>query len=102
MKIIRCLSEKISEELKDAEAYIDLAMAWKNDDEEAADVFYELSKEEMGHVDKLHEQVTAEIEEYRRTEGEPPEGMMELYNWMHKKNQEEAMKIKVKQGMYKE
>ena len=102
MKIIRCLSEKIQEELADADAYIDLAIAWKDDDEEAADLFYELSKEEMGHVDKLHEQVTAEIEEYKRTEGDPPEGMKELYDWMHKKNLEEAMKIKVKQGMYKE
>ena len=101
MKIIRCLSEKIQEELADADAYIDLAMAWKEDDEETAELFYELSTEELGHVDKLHEQVTEEIEDYKRTEGEPPEGMKELYDWMHKKNLEEAMRIRVKQGMFK-
>ena len=101
MKIIRCLSEKIQEELEDADAYIDLATAWKDEDEEAAELFYELSTEELGHVDKLHAQVTAEIEEYRRTEGDPPEGMKELYDWMHKKNMEEAMRIRVKQGMFK-
>ena len=101
MKIIRCLSEKIQEELEDADAYIDLATAWKDEDEEVAELFYELSTEELGHVDKLHAQVTAEIEEYRRTEGDPPEGMKELYDWMHKKNLEEAMRIRVKQGMFK-
>ena len=102
MKIIRCISEKIQEELQDAEAYIDLAIEWKEDDEEAAELFYELSKEEMGHMEKLHNQVTAEIEEYKRTEGEPPEGMMELYNWMHNKNVADALRIKVKHAMYKE
>ena len=102
MKIIRCISEKIQEELQDAEAYIDLAIEWKKDDEEAAELFYELSKEEMGHMEKLHDQVTAEIAEYKRTEGQPPEGMMELYDWMHKKNVADAMRIKVKHAMYKE
>ena len=101
MKIIRCLSEKIQEELQDAEAYIDLAMAWKDDDEDAAELFYELSGEELGHMEKLHDQVTAEISEYKRTEGEPPEGMMELYNWMHKKHTTDAMRIKVKRAMFK-
>ena len=102
MTIIKCLSEKIKEELKDAEAYIDLAMEWKKDEPEAADVFAELSAEEMGHVDKLHGQVVAEIEEYKRTEGNPPEGMMELYNYLHEKHVAEAMSVKVKQGMYQE
>ena len=101
MKIIRCLSEKIQEELADAEVYIDLATAWKDDDEETAELFYELSGEELGHADKLHEQVKAEINEYKRTEGEPPEGMMELYDWMHKKNTTDAMRIKVKRAMFK-
>ena len=102
MTIIKCLSEKIEEELKDADAYIALAMKWKAKDKGAADLFYELSKEEMTHVDKLHGQVVAEIEEYKRTEGNPPEGMMELYNYLHEKHVAEAMSVKVKQGMYQE
>lgn len=102
MKIIKCISEKIDEELKDADAYISLAMEWKEKDREAADLFYELSKEEMSHVDKLHEQVKAEIEEYKRTEGEPPEGMLGLYNYLHEKHIAEAMHVRVKQGLYQE
>ena len=100
MKIIKCLAEKIEEELHDADAYIDLAMAWKSEQPETADLFYQLSQEEMGHVDKLHENVAALISEYREETGEPPQAMMTLYNYLHEKHIGEAMRIKVKQGIY--
>ena len=79
MKIIKCLSELIEEELEDSQKYIDLAMKWKNEEPDTADLFYELSLEEMGHVDKLHEEVKEVIEEYRKEHGEPPKEMMVLY-----------------------
>ena len=101
MKIIKCVAEKVEEELHDAEAYIDLAMAWKDEQPETADVFYELSLEEMKHVDKLHAEVADLISEYRQEKGEPPKGMQSLYDWLHQKHIAEAMRIKVKQGMYK-
>ena len=41
MKIIKCIAEKIEEELHDADAYISLAMNWKEEQPEAAKVFYE-------------------------------------------------------------
>ena len=102
MKIIKCLSEKIKEELKDAEAYIDLAMEWKKDEPEAADVFAELSAEEMGHVDKLHTEVTQLISRYRQTQGEPHAGMLAIYDYLHEQQIENAMRVKVKQKMYEE
>ena len=102
MKIIKCLSEKIKEELKDAEAYIDLAMEWKKDEQEAADVFAELSAEEMGHVDKLHTEVAQLISRYRQTQGEPPAGMLAIYDYLHEQQIENAMRVKVKQKMYEE
>ena len=102
MKIIKVMSEKIKEELKDAEAYIDLATEWKKDQPEAADLFAELSAEEMGHVDKLHKGVTELITAYRQTNGEPPAGMMEIYNYLHEQQIENAMRVKVKQRMYEE
>ena len=51
MKIIKCIAEKIQEEVKDANAYIDLAMEWKSDQPEAAAIFAQLSTEEIGHAD---------------------------------------------------
>ena len=102
MKIIKCMSEKIKDELKDAEAYINLASEWKKEEPEAAEVFAELSAEEMGHVDKLHSEITKLISRYRQEHGEPPEGMMAIYNYLHEQQIENAMRIKVKQAMYEE
>lgn len=102
MTIIKCISEKIEEELHDADAYVELAMKWKQEQADTAELFYELSTEEMKHVDKLHQNVTELIQIYRQKHGEPPKGMMELWNYLHEKHVAEAMRIKVKQGMYKE
>ena len=101
MKIIKCIAEKIEEELHDADAYIELALSWKDEQPGAANVFYELSTEEMGHVDKLHAEVTELISDYRQKTGEPPKDMLTLWNYLHEKHVAEAMKIRVKQGMYK-
>ena len=101
MTIIKCLSEKIEEELEDANAYIDLAMKWKTDEPDTAEVFYELSTEEMDHVDKLHKEVAELIEDYRRDHGEPPKEMMVLYEYLHNKHIATATQIRIKQGVYK-
>ena len=101
MKIIKCVAEKIEEELHDADAYIELAMTWKDEEPDTAALFYELSLEEMGHVDKLHDNVAALISDYRQKTGEPPKEMLALYNWLHEKHIAEAMKVKIKQGMFK-
>ena len=101
MKIIKCLSEKIEDELQDAADYIDLAMRWKQDEPETAELFYELSTEEMGHMEKLHKEVSELIEEYRKEHGDPPKEMMTLYDYLHKKHIEEATRIKISQEMYK-
>ena len=100
MKIIKCIAEKIEEELHDADAYIELAMRWKDEKPDTASVFYELSTEEMGHVDKLHAEVTRLISEYRQKTGEPPKDMLTLWNYLHEKHIAEAMRIRVKQGMF--
>ena len=101
MTIIKCLSEKIEEELHDAEAYIDLAMKYKTEQPETASLFFELSAEEMGHVDKLHKRVSELIEQYREENGEPPAGMLVLYEYLHNKHIGQATQIRIKQGMYK-
>ena len=102
MKIIRCLAEKIEEELEDAGKYIELAMKWKAEEPETADLFYELSTEEMGHMDKLHQEVTELISDYRKDHGEPPKEMMTLYEYLHEKHMKTATEIRIRQRMYKE
>ena len=101
MNIIKCLSEKIEDELKDASDYIDLAMKWKNEHPDVADLFYKLSTEEMGHMEQLHQAVQDIITEYRQKSGEPPKDMMVLYDYLHEKHIATATEIKVKQGMFR-
>ena len=101
MKIVKCLSEKIQDELQDASDYIDLAMKWKQEEPDTADLFYELSLEEMGHMEKLHEEVEDLIDEYRKQKGEAPKDMMVLYDYLHEQHIKQATQIRVKQGMYK-
>ena len=101
MKIIECLSELIEDEIDDSEKYIDLAMKWRAEEPDTADLFYQLSLEEMGHMDKLHQEVAELIEEYRKEHGEPPKEMMFVYNYLHERHIKDAMKVKSKQGMYK-
>ena len=102
MKIIKVVSEKIEEELRDADSYIQLAMEWKAEEPETAETFYQLSTEEMGHADKLHEVVSRLISTYRAENGDPPKGMQALYEYLHEKQIATAMSIKIKQGMYRE
>ena len=102
MKIIKVISEKIKEEIKDAESYIDLAAEWKKEHPTAADLFAELSGEEMGHADRLHRKVVELIETYREQNGEPPAGMLAIYDYLHEQQIENAMRVKVKQKMYEE
>ena len=101
MNIIKCLSQKIEDEIEDANDYIDLAVKWKQEEPDTADLFYELSLEEMGHMEKLHKEVAELIDEYRKEKGEPPKDMMILYEYLHEMHIKTATKVKVKQDMYK-
>ena len=102
MKIIEKLSQMIADELDGAEEYIKEAIAQKDTDNHLASTFFDISMQEMNHVNLLHAEVARLIEEYRKTNGEPPEGMLALYNYLHKQHIDRAGKIKAMQQMYRE
>ena len=101
MKIISEISDKIECVLEQAEEYIDCALAKKEEFPAVAELYYKLSDERMKDQELLHGQVVALISEYRKANGEPPEKMQFVYNYLHEKFINYATKIKLKQSMFK-
>ena len=100
MEIIKQISEKIDEELHDAEKYIKCAYKVDEDYPQVADVYYKLSLEEMNHVTMLHEAVVRIINDYKQKNDIPP-GMQTLYEYLHERQIRKAAKIKAKQEQFK-
>lgn len=102
MKLIEILSDKITEEISDAKSYAEMALENREAYPELADTLYDLSREEMGHMSRLHTAVAGIIEKYRKEKSEPPADMMAIYNYLHKKQIERAAEVKTLQETYKD
>lgn len=102
MKIIKELSEQIEEEIEGAEWYAKHAIKYKEEHPTLAQTFYEISNEEMHHVDRLHTEVVKIIEEYRKKNGEPPAPMLAVYEYMHEKQIGAANKVRMYQIQYRD
>ena len=100
MEIIKCLSEYINEEIADSTKYIKKALKVKETFPEVAEVLNMLSNEEMKHMQMLHNTVVKIIDNYRKTEGEPPVPMQAVYDYLHEEAIEKAKDAKVLQQMY--
>ena len=102
MQIIKTLSEKIKEELHDAKSYANMALEYKDEYPELSRTLYNISTQEMEHMNLLHNEVAAIIKKYRETKGDPPADMLAVYNYLHKEQIEKAAEVKTLQNMYKE
>ena len=101
MKLIETLSNKIEEELCDAKSYVEMAIEYRENYPEMSRTLYNISTQEMEHMNLLHGEVTQLIKKYRETNGEPPADMMAVYDYLHKKQIEKSLEVKTLQAMYK-
>lgn len=101
MVIIKELSEMIEEEIEDAGKYAKCALHYKESRPVLADVFYKLANEELGHMNALHGQVVAIIDEYKKKNGDPPEAMKMLYDIFHDKHIANTAAVKGMLSLYK-
>ena len=83
MKEIKKLVHQIEDEIRDAEKYAKCAIENKESHPELARIYVQLAGQEMEHMQALHGAVTNLIEEERRTNGDPPPGMLEAYDIIH-------------------
>jgi ferritin len=102
MKIIKELSEHIGDEIEGAEEYIKAALKYKDDHPDIARILYEMSMDEMHHMELLHGEVVKLISEHRKTKGEPPAAMLAVYEYLHEKHIEEAAEVRVYQAHFRE
>lgn len=102
MKLIQKLTEYITEEIEDAKKYAEDALLQKENDPELARALYNISMQELEHMQTLHEQVSRLIENHRKEMGDPPASMMAVYNYLHEKQVRCAKEVRVMQAMYRE
>lgn len=101
MKIIKKISEKIEKELDCSEDYIRLALKYKDDFPQIAQIFYNLSLNNLERLDKLHMQVVSIIKKYKQKQGEPPQAMKAIYNYLHERQIDKTLGIKKLQDMFR-
>ena len=94
MKIIKKLSEMIDDEIDGALEYAENAVMYKDTHEDLGRMFAELAEEELGHVGKLHDAVTEIIKKVQESGKTVPTGMVEIFEYLHKKQIEKVNETK--------
>ena len=94
MKEIKIIVGYIEDELKDAEKYAKQALHYKDDNKPMAEMYAQLSREEISHMERLHDHAVKIISTYRNEHGAPPAPMLAIWDWEHEKMIEHLARVK--------
>lgn len=101
MVLIQKLEEAIEDEIHDVKHYAKWATELKKDYPALAQVLYTISTQEDTHQAMIHGEVVKIIENYRKSNGEPPATMMAVYDYLHKRSIEKLAEARRYQDVYK-
>lgn len=101
MRKIAIIFDFIRDEIEGAEEYAETALEYKALDKPMADAAYTAAMQELSHVDMWHAQVVRMIKEHNATGKETPAGMMDVYQWQHKKQIDAVTRVKLMLEQYK-
>lgn len=86
MKIIGEICEFIEDELDGVEQYANAAAHYKAEYKDLADLLFGMANTEATHLKNLHAWLAKNVEKIRKESGEEvPQGMLDVWNWKHKK-----------------
>ena len=101
MQLIADMIDEIMDEYDDAEKYAKKAIEFQENRPSLAGKYAAMAKQELEHGDKLHSEIVTIIQEHRTKNGPPPEPMMQVYNWEHKKMIDHVARVKALLAMVK-
>lgn len=101
MKIIKLLTDLIDEELCDAEKYAKLALEHKESDAEVAQMFFQLSQEELKHMATLHTADVNIVKKHMNDTDPRTEGMKIAHEILHERAMEKEKEVRILLDMYR-
>jgi len=101
MQLIADMVDEIMEEYDGAEKYAKKAVQFQTERPALSRKYANMAKQELEHGDNLHSEIVTIIQDYRAKNGQPPEAMMKVYDWEHKKMIDHVARIKAMLAMVK-
>lgn len=102
MKVIKEVSKDIECALDKAEHYAKQAILYKTDYPTLAQRYINDSATMLDIMNGLHSDIVNIINDYRKTEGEPPAPMQAIYDYMHERFIEKAAAVKNLHDLFKQ
>lgn len=101
MRHVSMLLEQMDDELDGAREYAQCSLHLKDEDRELADVYVSLARTELDHYQKLYNQMTRIMTNYRSEHEDMSHELQEFYDWQRTKTMNCMAEVKVLVDSYK-